>query len=84
MYLVWSDQREDLANPRPFDFGRDLSRVFRGAADEASSSRWRTGVRIYLTNQAAGCSLSVGVTGRYKDKGPDAFASGPPPEFFDS
>ena len=34
MYLVWTEQREDLANPGRFDFGRDISRTFRAPADD--------------------------------------------------
>lgn len=34
MYVVWTEQREDLADPGRFAFGRDVGRVFRGAADD--------------------------------------------------
>jgi Domain of unknown function (DUF5916) len=34
MYLVWTEQREDLADPGRFQFGRDIGRTFRGPADD--------------------------------------------------
>jgi Domain of unknown function (DUF5916)/Carbohydrate family 9 binding domain-like len=34
MYLVWTEQREDLDNPGEFAFGRDVSSTFRAPADD--------------------------------------------------
>ena len=34
MYLVWTDQRQDLANPGEFRFGRDVGRAFAAPGDD--------------------------------------------------
>jgi hypothetical protein len=34
MYFVWTEQRQDLAHPGEFAFGRDVSRIFRAPADD--------------------------------------------------
>jgi hypothetical protein len=34
MYFVWTEQRQDLARPGEFLFGRDVRRVFRAPADD--------------------------------------------------
>jgi hypothetical protein len=34
MFFVWTQQRQDLARPGEFMFGRDVSRVFRAPADD--------------------------------------------------
>ena len=35
LYLVWTEQREDLADPGRFAFGRDFGRLFGARADDA-------------------------------------------------
>jgi hypothetical protein len=34
LYVVWTEQRQDLADPGRFSFGRDISRTFRAPADD--------------------------------------------------
>jgi hypothetical protein len=34
MYLVWTEQREDLAHPGDFALRRDLRHTFRAPADD--------------------------------------------------
>jgi hypothetical protein len=43
LYVAWTQQRQDLADPGQFQFGRDLRRVFTGPADNIflfKISRW--------------------------------------------
>jgi hypothetical protein len=43
LYVAWTQQRQDFANPGEFQFGRDLGRVFTGPADNVfliKISRW--------------------------------------------